>query len=54
MCTRICFEIPRAGGRLLETGTEDFLKLKSDGVLGKSAFIPWFFFSDEHLLTYRP
>ncbi|OJA09739.1 hypothetical protein AZE42_09939 [Rhizopogon vesiculosus] len=31
----ICFEIPRAGGRLLETGTEDFLKLKSDGVLGK-------------------
>ncbi|KAG2052538.1 hypothetical protein BDR06DRAFT_513188 [Suillus hirtellus] len=30
----LCFEIPRAGGRLLETGTEDFLKLKSSGKLG--------------------
>ncbi|OAX32138.1 hypothetical protein K503DRAFT_635243 [Rhizopogon vinicolor AM-OR11-026] len=31
----ICFEIPRAGARLLEAGAEHFLKLKSDGVLGK-------------------
>ncbi|OJA15855.1 hypothetical protein AZE42_11214 [Rhizopogon vesiculosus] len=30
-----CFEIPRAGGRLLETGTEDFLQLKRDGELGE-------------------
>ncbi|KAG1717197.1 hypothetical protein EDB19DRAFT_1821553, partial [Suillus lakei] len=30
----LCFEIPRAGGRLLETGTEDFLTLKRDGKLG--------------------
>ncbi|KAG2072248.1 hypothetical protein BDR04DRAFT_1096827 [Suillus decipiens] len=30
----LCFEIPRAGGRLLETGTEEFLKLKSSGTLG--------------------
>ncbi|KAG2045693.1 hypothetical protein BDR06DRAFT_965600 [Suillus hirtellus] len=30
----LCFEIPRAGGRLLETGTEDFLKSKSSGELG--------------------
>ncbi|KAG2034985.1 hypothetical protein BDR03DRAFT_554614 [Suillus americanus] len=30
----LCFEIPRAGGRLLETGTEEFLKLKSNGTLG--------------------
>ncbi|KAG2127680.1 hypothetical protein DEU56DRAFT_526745 [Suillus clintonianus] len=31
----LCFEIPRAGGRLLETGTEAFLTLKRDGKLGK-------------------
>ncbi|KIK34233.1 hypothetical protein CY34DRAFT_98380 [Suillus luteus UH-Slu-Lm8-n1] len=30
----LCFEIPRAGGRLLETGTEEFLRLKSSGTLG--------------------
>ncbi|KAG2110090.1 hypothetical protein DEU56DRAFT_844428 [Suillus clintonianus] len=30
----LCFEIPRAGGRLLETGTEDFLTLKRKGELG--------------------
>ncbi|KAG2754210.1 hypothetical protein P692DRAFT_20796562 [Suillus brevipes Sb2] len=30
----LCFEIPRAGGRLLETGTEDFLTLKRAGKLG--------------------
>ncbi|KAG2030122.1 hypothetical protein BDR03DRAFT_987296 [Suillus americanus] len=30
----LCFEIPRAGGRLLETGTEEFLTLKSNGTLG--------------------
>ncbi|KAG1810941.1 uncharacterized protein BJ212DRAFT_1526061, partial [Suillus subaureus] len=30
----LCFEIPRAGGRLLETGTETFLTLKRDGKLG--------------------
>ncbi|KAG1744542.1 uncharacterized protein EDB91DRAFT_1246668 [Suillus paluster] len=33
----LCFEIPRAGGRLLETGTEEFLTLKRDGKLGKVA-----------------
>ncbi|KAG2356376.1 hypothetical protein BDR07DRAFT_1364291 [Suillus spraguei] len=30
----LCFEIPRAGGRLLERGTEEFLTLKSNGTLG--------------------
>jgi len=35
----LCFEIPRTGGRLLETGTEEFLKLKREGALGKSALI---------------
>ncbi|KAJ8588884.1 hypothetical protein M405DRAFT_792377 [Rhizopogon salebrosus TDB-379] len=35
----LCFEIPRTGGRLLETGTKDFLKLRSDGQLGKVPFI---------------
>lgn len=30
----LCFEIPRAGGRLLETGTEKFLTLKRKGKLG--------------------
>ncbi|KAG2335514.1 hypothetical protein BDR05DRAFT_1030114, partial [Suillus weaverae] len=32
----LCFEIPRAGGRLLETGTEEFLTLKSSGTLGNT------------------
>lgn len=31
---RICLEIPIMGGRLLETGVETFLKLKTDGKLG--------------------
>ncbi|OJA14815.1 hypothetical protein AZE42_04191 [Rhizopogon vesiculosus] len=35
----LCFEMSRAGGRLLETGTEEFLKSKRDGKLGDSAFI---------------
>jgi hypothetical protein len=39
MYARLCFEIPRANGRLLETGTEEFLRLKRDGELGNSAFI---------------
>ncbi|KAG2145460.1 uncharacterized protein EDB93DRAFT_1251331 [Suillus bovinus] len=30
----LCFEIPRAGARLLETGTEEFLKSKINGQLG--------------------
>ncbi|OJA14807.1 hypothetical protein AZE42_04187 [Rhizopogon vesiculosus] len=30
----LCFEISRAGGRVLETGTEKFLKSKRDGELG--------------------
>ncbi|OAX34157.1 kinase-like protein [Rhizopogon vinicolor AM-OR11-026] len=30
----LCFEVPRAGGRILETGTEDFLQLKRDRKLG--------------------
>ncbi|OAX33211.1 hypothetical protein K503DRAFT_775849 [Rhizopogon vinicolor AM-OR11-026] len=30
----LCIEVPRAGGRLLETGTEEFLQLKNDGALG--------------------
>lgn len=30
----LCLEIPRAGGRLLETGTEEFLTLKRGGTLG--------------------
>lgn len=37
MLARLCFEISRAGGRLLETGTENFLKLKGGGKLGDSA-----------------
>ncbi|OAX35019.1 hypothetical protein K503DRAFT_858867 [Rhizopogon vinicolor AM-OR11-026] len=35
----LCFEISRAGGRVLETGMEKFLKSKHDGELGNSAFI---------------
>ncbi|KAG2104324.1 uncharacterized protein F5147DRAFT_762082 [Suillus discolor] len=30
----LCFEIPRAGGRLLETGTEEFLTWARNGMLG--------------------
>ena len=39
MCARLLFEIPRPEGHLLETGTEEFLRLKRDGELGNSAFI---------------
>ncbi|KAG1805273.1 hypothetical protein EV424DRAFT_281868 [Suillus variegatus] len=35
----LCFEIPRAGGRLLETGTEEFLTLKRSGMLGNVPII---------------
>ncbi|KAG2051806.1 hypothetical protein BDR06DRAFT_1022467 [Suillus hirtellus] len=38
----LCFQIPRAGGRLLETGTEDFLKLKRSGMLGDVPIIAVF------------
>ncbi|KAG1842110.1 hypothetical protein C8R48DRAFT_738040 [Suillus tomentosus] len=31
----LCFEIPRAGGRLLETGVEQFLTSKREGELGE-------------------
>ncbi|OJA15020.1 hypothetical protein AZE42_08708 [Rhizopogon vesiculosus] len=31
----LCFEIPRAGGRLMEKGMQDFLQLKRDGKLGE-------------------
>ncbi|KAG2055902.1 hypothetical protein BDR06DRAFT_881058, partial [Suillus hirtellus] len=30
----LCFQIPYAGGRFLETGTEKFLTWKRDGILG--------------------
>jgi hypothetical protein len=53
MRVRLCFEIPRAGGRLLETGTEDFLTLKRDGKLGNSAFIVFSFVQVVENLT-RP
>ena len=39
MYARLCFEIPRTGGRLFETGTKDFLKLRRDGRLGKGTLI---------------
>jgi hypothetical protein len=39
MYARLCLETPRAGGRLMETGTEDFLKLRRDGRLGNSTLI---------------
>ncbi|KAJ8593183.1 hypothetical protein M405DRAFT_811438, partial [Rhizopogon salebrosus TDB-379] len=39
---RLCFETPRASGRLLETGTEDFLKLRHDGKLGNIPIIAVF------------
>ncbi|OAX38430.1 hypothetical protein K503DRAFT_800464 [Rhizopogon vinicolor AM-OR11-026] len=31
----LCFEIPRAGGRLMEKAMQDFLQLKCDGELGE-------------------
>jgi hypothetical protein len=39
MYARLCFEIPRTGGRLLETGTKDFLKLRRNGHLGNGMLI---------------
>jgi len=39
MYARLCFEIPYAGGRFLETGTENFLALKRDGKLGDGKLI---------------
>ncbi|KAG1854484.1 hypothetical protein DFJ58DRAFT_660371, partial [Suillus subalutaceus] len=35
----LCFEIPRAGGRLLETGMEQFLTSKHEGELGNSTLM---------------
>ncbi|KAJ8585270.1 hypothetical protein M405DRAFT_419505 [Rhizopogon salebrosus TDB-379] len=35
----LCLDIPRTGGRLLETGTEDFLKLRHDEKLGSVPII---------------
>lgn len=37
--TRLCFDIPTAGGRLLETGVEDFLKMKVEGQLGGGVLV---------------
>ena len=39
MYARLCFETPRTGGRLLETGTGEFLKLRHEGKLGNSTLI---------------
>ncbi|KAG2361094.1 hypothetical protein BDR07DRAFT_1410622 [Suillus spraguei] len=38
----LCFEIPRAGGRLLETGVEEFLTSKHEGKLGNIPIIAVF------------
>ncbi|KAJ8587350.1 hypothetical protein M405DRAFT_934775 [Rhizopogon salebrosus TDB-379] len=35
----LCIQIPSTGGRVLETGTEDFLKLKCSGQLGNGVLI---------------
>ncbi|KAJ8588887.1 hypothetical protein M405DRAFT_862566 [Rhizopogon salebrosus TDB-379] len=43
----LCFEIPRTGGRLLETGTKDFLQLRRDGHLGNVPFVIVFTKYDE-------
>lgn len=47
--TRLCFEIPCAGGHLLETGTEAFLTLKRDGKLGNSMLIDHYRFAQMEL-----
>jgi hypothetical protein len=39
MRKRLCFEIPRAGGRFPETIMEDFLTPKREGAAGNSAFL---------------
>jgi hypothetical protein len=39
MYARLCFETPRTVGRLLETGTQDFLNLRQNGKLGESTLI---------------
>jgi len=31
---RLCLDIPTAGGRVLETAVEDFIKMKTTGDLG--------------------
>lgn len=36
---RLCLPIPIAGGRILETGIEDILKLKMSGKLGKRTIV---------------
>ncbi|KAG1873216.1 hypothetical protein F4604DRAFT_1582674, partial [Suillus subluteus] len=38
----LCFEIPRAGGRLLETGVEQFLTSKREGKLGNIPIVAVF------------
>lgn len=38
--SRLCFATPAAGGRILETGVEELLKLKQDGSLGKGTCAP--------------
>lgn len=38
----LCFEIPRAGGRLLETGVEQFLTSKHEGKLGNIPIVAVF------------
>ncbi|KAJ8591658.1 hypothetical protein M405DRAFT_788563 [Rhizopogon salebrosus TDB-379] len=43
----LCFETPRTGGRLLETGTERFLKLRDDRGLGTIPVIVVFTKYDE-------
>jgi hypothetical protein len=40
--SRLCFAIPSAGGRIFETGVEEFLKLKVAGKLGTSTCITIF------------
>ena len=35
--SRLCLEIPCAGGRIMETGIQEFLDLKTSGKLGNSA-----------------
>ncbi|OJA11288.1 hypothetical protein AZE42_05694 [Rhizopogon vesiculosus] len=56
----LCFEISRTGGRVLETDTERFLKLKRDGELGDIpvvvALTKYDKFIDhvEHTLDYSP
>ncbi|CAG8778637.1 723_t:CDS:2, partial [Acaulospora colombiana] len=43
----ICFATPVAGGRIFETGVEEFLKLKNGGALGDVPIIAVFTKFDE-------